>query len=292
MQAFLYYLSLPFIFLFSSLPEKVLYLFSDFFFYINFHFIKYRREVVQNNLKNSFPDKSEMELKAIEKNFFRILTDYFLETLKSFTISKKSILQKGIIIANAEMNALAAAGKNIIISVGHVGNQEYVNLFLAASAKFPFTIKAAYHQLQNPFYEKLFLDSRQKFGSKLFTMRQSHAAINKQDIDRPFAFVLVNDQSAPPDKSYWTNFLNQETCFYKGTAVFAKKYDMPVFFMHLERPKRGHFILSFIKITDVPKLISESEILEKHVNLLEANINADPQIWLWSHKRWKHKKPN
>lgn len=291
MQAFFYYLSLPFIYFFSILPLSVLYKISDFLFYVNYNFIKYRRNVVQTNLTNSFPNKAEAELKGIEKSFFKILTDYMVEGLKSFTISKQTILEKGEIIENEEMDALAKAGKNIIISVGHVGNQELVCLFLAATEKFHFTVKAAYHPLANEYFNGLFLRSRERFGSKLFTMRDSKRAVDNQDANRPFAFFLVNDQSAPPNRSYWTTFLNQETCFYKGMAVFAKSYDMPVFFMHLDRPKRGHFRLSFKKITDKPKDLAEKEILEAHVKLLEKNILADPPIWLWSHKRWKHKRP-
>jgi KDO2-lipid IV(A) lauroyltransferase len=291
MQAFFYYLSLPFIYFFSILPLKILYILSNFLFYINFHFVKYRRKVVNKNIKNSFPEKSQKELEEIEKGFFRILTDYFVESLKSFTISRRGILKVGRIIENKEMNDLAKAGKNIIISVGHVGNQEFVNLFLSASPDLPFTLKAAYHQLQNPYYDRFFLDSRQRFGSEMYSMRKSYTALIEQDKSRPFAFFLVNDQSAPPKNSYWTTFLNQETCFYKGMALFAQKYDMPVFFMHLQRPKRGHFILSFEKITDEPTKITEAEILEKHVNLLEKNIREDPKIWLWSHNRWKHRRP-
>jgi Kdo2-lipid IVA lauroyltransferase/acyltransferase len=290
-QAFFYYLSLPFIYAFSFLPLSVIYKISNFLFFINYHFVKYRRNVVQQNLKNSFPEKSETELKAIEKNFFRILTDYMVESIKSFTISKKSILSKGIIIENEEMNELAKAGKNIIISVGHVGNQEFVNLFMSASPDFPFSLKAAYHQLQNPYFDQFFYKKRIRFGSEMFSMKASYQAFQNQDLNRPFAFFLVNDQSSPPTKSYWTTFLNQDTSFYKGTEIFAKKYDMPVFFMHLVRPERGHFILSFVKITDEPKLVPDGVILEKHVRLLEKNILEDPPIWLWSHKRWKHKKP-
>ncbi len=247
---------------------------------------------MNNNLKNSFPQKTEKERDKIEKTFFGILTDYIVESIKSFTISKKGILTRGSIIENEEMNLLAKAGRNIIISVGHVANQEFVNLFLQASPNFPFTVKAAYHKLANSYFEQFFLKSRQRFGSELYTMKASHAAIEKQDLNRPFAFLLVNDQSAPPDKSYWTSFLNQETSFFKGMAVFAHKHDMPVFFMHVTRPSRGKFELSFIKITDKPKEISESEIIEKHVRLLENNIIENPPIWLWSHKRWKHKRPN
>ncbi len=291
MQAILFYISLPFIYLFSHLPLSILYKISDFLFYINYNFIKYRRNVVHQNLKNSFPLAFETDILKIEKGFFGILTDYMVEVVKSFTISKKEILTKGTIIENPEMTALAKAGKNIIISVGHVGNQEIVCLYLSAASNFPFTVKAAYHQLGNNYFEKLFYNSRVRFGAEMYTMRDSHHAISLQKHNNPFAFFLINDQSAPPKRSYWTNFLNQDTCFYKGMAVFAKNYDMPVFFMHVKRPKRGHFSLSFEKITTTPTLISEGEILEKHVNLLEKNILEDPQIWLWSHKRWKHKRP-
>ncbi len=246
---------------------------------------------MENNLKNSFPEKAKNELYTIEKSFFKILTDYMVESVKSFTISKRNILKKGKIIENTEMFAHAKAGRNIIISVGHVGNQEFVNLFLSATPDFPFHLKAAYHQLANPYFDRFFYNSRIRFGSEMFPMQETYKAVVKQDVGRPFALFLVNDQSSPPTKSYWTQFLSQDTSFYKGTAVFARKYDMPVYFMHLVRPNRGDFELSFIKITDTPKDFKEEEIIEKHVRLLEKNIEEDPPIWLWSHRRWKHKRP-
>ncbi len=291
LKAFFYYLSLPFLYTFSVLPIGIIYKISDLLFYINYNFVKYRKDVVQLNIKNSFPEKTILERNDIEKNFFKILTDYIIETIKSFTISQKGILKIGKIIENDEMNALARAGKNIIISVGHVGNQEFVNLFLSASPAFPFNLKAAYHELANSYFDRFFYKKRIRFGSEMYSMKTSYKAFVNQDSGRPFAFFLINDQSSPPEKSYWTTFLNQETSFFKGMATFSQKYDMPIFFMHLVRPSRGKFELSFIKITDEPKKITAEEILKRHVQLLENNIRENPPIWLWSHKRWKHKRP-
>lgn len=269
----------------------ILYRLSDGVYLLLYKWLKYRVKVVRTNIDNSFPTKSTAEKMTIESDFYRILSDYMVEGIKSFTASKNLILSKGSIVKNDEMWAMAAAKKNIIISVGHVGNQELVNLFLSASSEYPFTVKAAFHALANPYFDKMFHRSRERFGSYLFPMKQTYKAMEDQELGRPSSFFLVNDQSAPPHKSYWTTFLHQDTSFYKGMAVSALQYDWPIFFMHVKRTGRGNFELSFKKICDNPAAIGETEILERHVQFLEENINEDPKIWLWSHKRWKHKRP-
>ncbi len=290
-KAISFYLALPFIYFFSILPMSWLYGLSKLIFLLMYQLLKYRRRVVFNNLKNSFPEKSIAEIQKIERDFYKILSDYIVESIKSFTAGKSLILSMGRIVPNAEFEALAKDQKNIIISAGHVVNQEIVNLFLSASEQFPYHVKAAYHSLANPYFDRFFFRSRTRFGSGMYSMKESYKAIEQQEYMRPFAFFLLNDQSAPPKRAYWARFLNQDTSFYKGMAVFAQKYDMPVFYAHVRRPKRGYFEIEFIKISDRPGSLSEAQILEPHVKLLEQNILEDPQIWLWSHKRWKHSKP-
>jgi Kdo2-lipid IVA lauroyltransferase/acyltransferase len=290
-QALPFYLSIPFIYSLSLLPLSWLYTLSQFVFFVFYKILKYRRAVVYGNIQRSFPEKTEAEHRELEYKFYKTLSDYVVETLKSFTISGTEILKKGRIVPNVEMDALAAANRNIIISAGHVVNQELANLFLAQSPNFRYTVKAAYHSLANRYFDAFFYKSRSRFGTCMYSMKESYSAVDEQDYKRPFAFFLLNDQSAPPHRAYWTRFLGQETSFYKGMAVFAQKYDMPVFYAHFRPYGRGNFELEFVKICDQPKLVTEAEIIEPHVQLLEKNIRAYPHTWLWSHKRWKHQRP-
>ncbi len=287
-----YYLTLPILYCISILPDNLLYRLSSVLHWVNTHTINYRKKVIINNLRNSFPEKTETEINALAIEFMAVLMDYIVESVKALTASKAYVLQKGEIIMDPVLETLLQEKKNIIISAGHLGSQEIMNLFIAAHPAFKYTLKATYHKLQNSHFDKLFYKNRTKFGTEMYNMKETYGAIEKQELNRPFAFVLANDQSAPPNRAYWTTFFGQDTSFYKGMAVFAQKYDMPVFYLKMARgTKRGNFILSFQQITLEPNSLSEAQILEKHKNLLEANIRADIPIWLWSHKRWKHTRP-
>jgi Kdo2-lipid IVA lauroyltransferase/acyltransferase len=291
LQALSYYLSLPFILLISILPWSILYGISNLLYIVLYKILKYRVAVVRQNIYNSFPQKNYNEKIQLEADFYRILADYMVEGVKSFTISKKQVLKLGTIVPNNDMYALAVQGRNIIISAGHVANQELANLYLSANKnEFPFQVKAAYHSLSNPYFDGLFHRSRTRFGTEMYSMRATYDAIAKQKLNSPFAYILLNDQSAPPQRAHWVQFLQQDTSFYKGMAVFAQQYDMPVYYLHVRRNGRGTFELSFKNIAKQPKTLTNTQILDEHVRLLEANILEDPKTWLWSHRRWKHKR--
>ena len=286
MQAIGYYLSLPFLYFISVLPFPILYALSDFLYIVVYYVFGYRKTVVKANLKNSFPEKSEAELLKIEKEFYHYIIDFFLEMLKCLTISKKELLKR-VSSENRELlEELHYKGENIIGTTGHYGNHEWINQALPFIT--PFKIKTVYRTQHNPFFDKLFFDFRSRFGTIMVSMKESFNEIKKEETS-PFAFILANDQSAPPAKAYWTTFLNQETSFYTGTEFFARKFDMPVVYFCIKRVSRGKYHVVFELITETPNALLQGEILESHANKLERDIKADPGVWMWSHKRWKYK---
>ena len=289
MKAIVYYFSLPFIYAFSYLPFRVLYLLSDtLVFPLLYHLTGYRRKVVFQNLKNSFPEKNEKELRDIEKKFYRYLADLFVETIKFFTISEKS-LKKRYVFTNSEIaDRWYDQKKNIVFTLGHYGNYEWMGLALDFALKH--RGKGPFREMTNPYFNRLFWHSRSRFGSELYPTYKTMENIRKPS-EEPYLVALANDQSAPPDKSYWTTFLNQDTSFFVGTEKIAKTFDMPVLFAAISRVKRGYYEICFEVITDNPKIEPEGEIMEKHARLLEKQILDQPEYWLWSHRRWKHQKP-
>lgn len=284
-----YYIALPFLFFVSYLPFPVLYLLSDFLYLVTYYVIGYRKNVVRQNLKKSFPEKSPAELIKIEKQFYHYIVDFFLETLKCVTISKSSLMNRMTIENREILEDLYKKNKNIIITMGHYGNHEFVNLAL------PFIIphkpKVVYRPLTNEYFNALFLKFRTKFGVIMISMAEAFREISKPE-DRPFAFFLVNDQSPPPERSYWTSFLNQDTAFFTGVERFSRQFDMPVVYLCANRISRGKYQIKIELLTEVPNEIAEGEILEMHARKLERDILADPSIWFWSHKRWKFKRVN
>ncbi|MCU0325259.1 MAG: lysophospholipid acyltransferase family protein [Spirosomaceae bacterium] len=292
MQAIVYYLAFPLLYFISILPFPILYLLSDFCYFLVYRVVGYRKKVVRLNLTRSFPEKSHSEIIEIEKKFYRNLTDIILETLKCISTTPKDI-NNCVTLGNFEVvEKYKRENKNIIITGGHCGNYEFVCQFVGLSYSsnvFPLTPIAVYRKLANPRFEKLFFKFRTKFGSILYPTEESYKAINNQDTHRPFAYFLINDQSAIPERAYFTTFLNQETTFFKGSEMYARKYDMPVVYMSILRKGRGKYHLTFEVIADEPAKTKEGEILEKHARLLEKDIIKDPANWLWSHKRWKYK---
>lgn len=284
-----YYFALPFIYAVSLLPFRLLYLLSDFLYLIVYYVIGYRKYVVRQNLKNSFPEKTAKELLAIEKKFYHYIVDFLLEMLKCVTVSEAS-LRKRVSVTNIEiLEDLLQKKKNIIVTTGHYGNHELLNL--AIPFVMPYRHKAVYRPLTNKYFDDFFYNFRTRYGSIMISMANASKEIAKKE-DFNYAFFLVNDQSPPPDRSYWTTFLNQETGFFTGIERFARQYDMPVVYMCANRVSRGYYNIKVELITETPNQIPEGELLEIHAKKLERDIANDPSIWFWSHKRWKYTKVN
>ncbi len=289
MRAVGYYIALPFLYLISILPFPILYLLSDFVHVIIYYVVGYRKSVVRTNLRNSFPEKSEAELIKIEKAFFQYIIDFFLEMLKCLTISKESLLKR-VSIENPEVvEELYKNGQSVIVSTGHYGNHEWVNQVLPFML--PFQIKTIYRTQHNPYFNQLFLDFRSKYGVEMIAMEEAYRKINAKG-DKPFLLILANDQSAPPDRAYWTTFLNQETSFFSGTEIFAHRFNVPVVYVCIKRIARGKYRAVFDMISKTPKELPKGKILEQHSRKLERDIRQDPTPWMWSHKRWKYQKIN
>ncbi|MFN8431299.1 MAG: lysophospholipid acyltransferase family protein [Spirosomataceae bacterium] len=273
----------------AVLPLRVWFFISSYLIFpLLFYILKYRKEVVFNNLRNSFPNKSEKEISEIALKFYKYLADNIVETLKSFNISEEE-LNKRISLKNPELlEKYFSEGKNMMLSVGHLGNYEWFGSIL--SKKTIYKVLVPYRKLTSPIGEEVMKANRSKFGTIVFPTLETAQNLKKK-YDKPYLLFMANDQSAHPYKSYWTRFLNQPTSFYPGTEKLAVLFDMPVVFAHVTVPKRGFYDITFELLTDKPKELKEGEIMEMHAKTVEKDIIARPEIWLWSHRRWKHKMP-
>lgn len=284
-----FYLTLPLLYFISILPFRILYIISDGLYLILYYIVGYRKHVVRINLANSFPEKSKAELTKIEKDFYHYIVDFFLETLKCLTISQ-SELKKRFTIENGHiLDDLLKKGKNPIVTAGHYGNHELGNLALSFLIKYK--PKGVYRPLTNEYFDKLFYNFRTKFGTILISMKDAAKEIAKVE-NFNYAFFLINDQSPPSDRSYWTTFLHQETGFFTGIERFARQYDMPVLYMGIHKVARGKYNIKVELIAEYPNALPEGELLEIHARKLERDINEYPSTWFWSHKRWKYTKVN
>ena len=276
-----------FLYLLSLLPFWVLYLISDAVFILLFYVTRYRRKVVQQNLQNAFPEKTENERAQIELQFYSYLADLMVESIKSYSISEKQ-LHRHFHVANPELLAhYFSQKKSVIGAVAHYGNWEMAALALSLCTTNKKII--VYKPIRNQLVEKTINRTRGKFGAQLVsmkaTMRTLIALRNEQTVS-----VFVSDQTPVREETqYFTQFLNQQTAVFLGVEKMAKMMDNPVIFCDIRVLKRGYYCCTFVPLMNEPKLSSEHEITNLHVQYLEKVIRQAPQYWLWSHKRWKFK---
>jgi KDO2-lipid IV(A) lauroyltransferase len=288
MQAIGYYLSLPFIYLISILPFPLLYLFSDVLFVLLYYMIGYRKKIVYENLRNSFPEKTEKEILELRRKFYRYFTDLVLETLKSLTISRSRMLEHCRMDEKSVqlMRKLADEKKSCVLVLGHFGNWEWAGNAFTLACKQPLYV--IYHPLENTYFNQFMISMRTRFGTRLIVMKNTFRDMIalKNEIT---ATAFIADQTPPPESAYWTTFLNQSTPIFQGTEKIARKLNYPVVFASINIVRRGYYEISAEMLCENPATASDGDISEMHTKKLEKEILKNPPYWLWTHRRWKHK---
>ena len=291
MDRLVFLLTYSFLWTVTWLPLRLLYIISDFFYILIYYIIGYRRKIVRNNLENSFPEKSEKEIAGIEKKFYRHLCDSFIEWMYPLHQSAKQ-MQKRYKANNPELlNDIYKNNKGVVGVLGHYGNWEWLSVL---PQSIDHKVWAIHQRLKNRYFNKLINDLRSKYGVNMVGNKESIRTLisESQKGELTFTYFLA-DQSPHKDKiKYWTTFLNQDTGVFLGPEQIAKKLGMAVIFIDIVKIKRGYYELNFKLLTDTPKETAKFEITELHVRELEKAIRRDPHLWLWSHRRWKYKKPD
>ena len=285
-----YFVALPFIYGISLLPFPLLYLLSDGIYFLIYKVLGYRKEVVMTNLRNSFPEKDEAELKAIASKFYLWFCDLTLETLKTLTISPEEVRKRVEFRGKDILQQYAREKRSVILVLGHYGNWELAGARYSQERDIP-QLHVIYHPLANARFDRLMHHMRTRHGTKLYTMREtSKAMIRDRDLLTATAFIA--DQTPSPERAYWMTFLNQDTPVFQGTEALAKKLNKPVIYISITRPERGYYCMSMETLVDDPTRTRDGEITEIHTRRLERDIRKYPELWLWTHRRWKHKRPS
>jgi len=288
MNFIVFAIAYPIIWVLSRLPMRILYIKSDFLYVLMYYVIGYRKKVVLENLKLSFPEKSDEELKKISKKFFKHLIDLIMESVKAFTISKKQI-SKRYTYKNAEMvNKYVKQGRSIALVGAHQANWEWsISLPLVLNID----LYGAYTKLNNKYFEKWVRDSREKFGVIGYKTSDTVRGMQKNfNNKKQGAYILLSDQSPQPNKTYyWRDFFGIKVPIHTGAEMLSKKFDLVVINYVTRKVKRGYYETDFQLITDSPKEFKDYQITDKYTELTEKNIRLQPEFYLWSHKRFKHR---
>lgn len=269
--------------LLSKLPLSILYKLSDLIAFSLYRVVKYRRGIVDGNLRKSFPEKSDEEIKSITKQFYKGLSDQILETIKLQNISADEILYRCEFINPEVLGRFDQGNQNVIIMMGHSGNWEWCGA--VTELKYDFKLLPVYRRVKNKVIDQYFYRLRSRFDSKPILDKIAFQAIS--GMQETHAVALLADQTPSARKGWWLEFLNQPTPFYRGAEVLAKRLDYRVVFAHIRHPKRGAYE---IYLEDFQGDINARyELTKAFVKFLEKEIKRDPANWLWSHRRWKHK---
>ena len=279
----------PFVWLISRLPMSILHGISNFFYYINEYIVGYRKDVVLDNLKLTFPEKEEKELIQIRKKFFRHLVDFFIESVKTFSISEKEIKRR-MRYKNLEViEDLVAKRKDVALVGPHQANWEWlIGLPLHLDG---IQCHAAYTKIKNPHFERVVKKSRSKFGGVMYRTTDTIKNIyrNKQNNIQSL-YCLLSDQSPQIQKThYWSEFMGIKVPIHTGAEMLSKKYDMAYVVWTSRRVKRGCYEIEFDVITDKPSDFADYQLTDRFLEITEKNIRENPEVYLWSHKRFKHR---
>jgi len=276
------------IFIFRLIPFWFLYLLSDFVFFLFFYIVKYRKDVVFFNLRNSFPEKSEEEIFKIAKGFYHNLSDITVESIKGLTMSKSALLKRYKVVNPEFEKEYFNKGTGVIALGSHYANWEWG--VLCFSLQFEHVPYGLYKPLSNKLTDKYIRKSRAAWGMNLVPISETYAHFQKK-FDKPPVHIMVSDQSPSNlKKAHWINFLNQETPCLHGAESYAKQANLPVIYGDVQRVKRGYYEITLTLVVDNPSETKDGEITKIFHKILEEIILKKPEDWLWSHKRWKHKR--
>lgn len=275
----------------SKLPLPVLYFILAPARLILEHVIGYRRKVIRKNLRNSFPDKSEKELRKIESGFYRHLMDVIAETVKLVSISDSEI-DKRLRVTNPELlNQKLAEGKPVVLLLGHYGNWEFIPQ-ISRSINGEYQFGEIYRKMHDPVWGQIFWDIRNRWKNIVqLPQKETVRTILKWNRQGPWVVGFIADQRPNSGNLHnWMTFLNQESAVSVGAETIGRHTGAEYLFIDIEKKSRGHYTLTYKEIVPDPDSKSEFPVTEKYFRMMEKMIERDPALWLWSHNRWKYKR--
>ena len=273
--------------LLAGVPLRILYLISNVAFLIIYYVIRYRRHLVRENLRCSFPDKSETEITRIEKAFYHNLCDIFIEAFKCLNISDEEMRQRVEVVNYKLPERIAAEGKNVFMLLGHCGCWEWVQEVCTRYER-PKKNCEVYKQISNQYFSSLMHAIRSRWNTQQIEMKQTIRTMlqwNKEG--EPFLCGFLMDQRTSTKFHDTITFMNQITWYTPGAEEIAKKVNAELVYLDIEKTSRGHYRLTFVEIQpNEEEQKRDHPISSAFWRLLEQTIRRQPDIWLWSHNRW------
>lgn len=285
------YLLYGLVWLISFLPLWILYIFSDLLYFLLYWVVRYRRGVVRTNLCNAFPEKNLKEIVAVEKKYYRNMCDIFVELYKPWHMSEKEMKRRCVFRHTEILQKYYDEGKSVIGVLGHYGNWEWMASY-ALWIKGDVDFYTLYKPMHNKVIDGMMLKIRSRFGAKPIPKNDILRRIveNRRE-GRLFLAGFIADQTPNIyNLNFWMDFLNQDTPVFVGTEKIAAKFNLPVISLYMKKIRRGYYEVDFVDLCEEPAGLPYGELTVMHTRLLEKQIREAPEHWLWSHKRWKHRR--
>lgn len=287
MAALAYYL---FVYPLSLLPLSIIYVFSDILYVLLLTVFPYRKKVIDTNLRNSFPEKTNEEIKKLRQAFYRHFTDLLAESIKNLSMSKNELLKRVQVVNPEVVEQLYAKNKSVLLVSGHYNNWEWV--ISSLNILFSHQAVGIGMPLSQKFWDEKVNGKRARFGIVITHAKEVKAVFEKFKNTAINTLILSDQSPADSKKSYWMTFLNQPTAVLFGCEQLAHQLGHAVVFYHLKKVKRGYYQMELQLVTEEPATCHWGEITEAHTKMLEQVILNEPAYWLWSHKRWKRDVPD
>lgn len=287
MQLLVFILVYPALWFVSILPFRIFYLLSDFFFFLVYHVVGYRKKVVYDNLRLVFPEKKDAEIFRLRKDFFKHMCDMFMEMVKTMNLSKEQV-KKRYHVKNIDVINEIEKTKSILIVCSHYANWEWnvsMNNYVQSKGY------AVYQKIGNDYFDKWIKRVRGRWNTTLITQKQTVKTVVRNKINGVTGiFGMVSDQSPQAHRAqYWSEFMGVKVPIFNGAEVMARKMDLAVVFLKVSKVKRGYYEAEFIPITSSGSETEKNEITNTFLRLTEQQIREKPEHYLWTHKRWKHR---
>ena len=289
MQGLVFWLIYPILWLISILPFRLFYMVSDVVFLFVYHITGYRRKTVRNNLELVFPEKSKAEINRIEKKFYRHMCDMFLEMIKSISI-REDELKKRFTFTNLEyLRKIEKSNKSIIVMCGHYASYEWMTALQLYGLKF--RSYGIYKRIRNKYFDDLVKKIRGRYDGTLITTYNATEKIRyNQEQGILGNYAMIADQSPRLDRAkHWIHFMGIRVPVFEGSDRLARKLDMNVLYLHVEKTGRGYYKATLKPITEDAQNEPEHYITKKFIQYLEKQVRNKPEYYLWTHKRWKHR---
>ena len=270
------------------LPWSLLHMLAEVIAFLAQRVVKYRRPIVESNLRSSFPEKGEKWVKQTASGFYRHLANYFVETAKMSVMSRRDMSRRLIYEGLEEAEAFIKAGKDVTLMLGHYGNWEWLSS-IPAFGSGGYVGAQIYHPLENRAADIAFFHLRSRFGAVSVKMSSTIRTIlgwHREGIRSMTGYIA--DQSPMADDTHlWVDFLNHDTPVFTGAERIARKLRGPVFYIEIFRTGRSRYTARFVKICDDASRQEMFAPTKEYYRLLEQTIRRSPEMWLWSHRRWK-----